>query len=359
MHLSLTLPRAGFDVSVDVQLPMQGITAIFGPSGSGKTSVLRCVAGLEPAAQGVVRLGDQCWLDSAHDVNVPTHRRALGYVFQEASLFPHLDVAANLRYGMQRSAQTDPSVLQEAVNLLGIGSLMQRAVTDLSGGERQRVAIARALVTRPRVLLLDEPLSALDVARRQEIMPWLEKLRDELQLPMLYVTHSLEEVTRLADTLWVLENGRTQALGPLNQVLGAVASPEQWGDEAGALLEAQVVTRDTAWGLAEVAFDGGRLWLRDSGLTLGQAVRVRVLARDVSITETRAQGTSIQNHLSCTVDAILQETHPAQVLVRLRLPEASVPTHLLARITARAAHELQLIEGAPVWAQVKSVALVK
>jgi molybdate transport system ATP-binding protein len=368
LRIALTVPRAHFDVDVDVQLPLSGVTAIFGASGSGKTSVLRAVAGLEPQARGRVHLGTQTWLDTAQGVQVPTHERALGMVFQEASLFDHLDVQGNLRFGLVRSkGRASAQTLQEAVELLGIGHLLHRDTRSLSGGERQRVAIARALATGPRVLLLDEPLAALDAARRQDILPWLETLRRESGIPMLYVTHALDEVARLADTLWVLQDGRTQALGPVTQVLGAVRQPELWGDEAGALFDARVVARDAAWGLAQVAFAGGRLWLRDSGLHVGQSVRVRVLARDVSVTRSRAVDTSIQNHLSCTVQALWPDAHPSQCWVQLRcVPEATsegVRSHedalLLARITARAAHALQLAEGQPVWAQVKSVALIR
>jgi molybdate transport system ATP-binding protein len=368
LRIALTLPRAHHELAVDVQLPLSGVTAIFGPSGSGKTSVLRAVAGLEPQAKGHVQMGEHTWLDTAQGVQVPTHERALGMVFQEASLFDHLDVQGNLRYALVRSkGRASVQTLQEAVDLLGIGHLLHRDTRSLSGGERQRVAIARALATGPRLLLLDEPLAALDAARRQDILPWLETLRRTSGIPMLYVTHALDEVTRLADTLWVLQDGRTQAMGPVTQVLGAVRQPELWGDEAGALFDARVVSLDAAWGLAQVAFTGGRLWLRDSGLHVGQSVRVRMLARDVSVTRSRASDTSIQNHLPCTVQALWPDAHPSQCWVQLRcVPEAgtdgvsaSDDAVLLARITARAAHDLALSVGQSVWAQVKSVALIR
>ncbi|MEY4436197.1 MAG: hypothetical protein RL175_1152, partial [Pseudomonadota bacterium] len=203
IHLKLDIARADFDVSVDVQLPAHGITVIYGPSGCGKTTLLRCVAGLEPSARGVVQLGHEVWQDDAQHVRLPTHQRALGYVFQEASLFDHLDVAGNLAYGHQRAEKfsrnaMSRAVVAQATELLGIGHLLKRRSHELSGGERQRVAIARALVTQPRLLLLDEPLAALDHARRQEVLPWLEKLRDDLNIPMLYVTHAVDEVARLA-----------------------------------------------------------------------------------------------------------------------------------------------------------------
>jgi molybdate transport system ATP-binding protein len=246
-------------------------------------------------------------------------------------------------------------VVAQATELLGIGHLLKRRSHELSGGERQRVAIARALVTQPRLLLLDEPLAALDYARRQEVLPWLEKLRDDLNIPMLYVTHAVDEVARLADTLVVMHEGRVQANGPVAEVLTQANLPVVVGEDAGALLTGIVLHIDTQWHLAQVGFTGGALWVRDSGLSLGQTVRLRVLARDVSVTLHEATHTSIQNHVPCVVDAITPEAHPSQMLLRLRCGD----TVLLARVTARGVHELGLHVGMQVWAQVKSVALVK
>ena len=356
LHLQLSLTRPDFELAVDVRLPEQGISVIFGPSGCGKTSLLRCVAGLEPTARGRVQVGDVCWQDDAQALRWPTHQRPLGYVFQEASLFAHLDVAGNLAYALQRSPDPQAqSVLTQAVALLGIEHLLHRRSAELSGGERQRVAIARALATQPRLLLLDEPLAALDAARKQDVLPWLEKLRDDLRIPMLYVTHALDEVARLADTLVVMDAGRISAHGPVSDVLTQTHLPVATGDDAGALLMGEVVQRETNWHLAQVAFAGGALWVRDSDLQLGQQVRLRVLARDVSVTLEQATQTTIQNHLPCMIEAITPDVHPSQVLLRLRCADAVV----LSRITARGAHDLQLRVGMPAWAQVKSVALVK
>ena len=356
IHLQLDLARADFDVSVGLQLPAHGITVVYGPSGCGKTTLLRCVAGLEPSARGRVQVGHEIWQDDVNKVRLPTHQRALGYVFQEASLFDHLDVASNLAYGQQRTRNhVSDTVLQQAIELLGIGHLLQRRSHELSGGERQRVAIARALVTQPRLLLLDEPLAALDHARRQEVLPWLEKLRDDLNIPMLYVTHAVDEVARLADTLVVMKAGRVQANGPVAEVLTQADLPVVLGEDAGALLTGIVLRLDTSWHLAQVGFAGGALWVRDSGLSVGQTVRLRVLARDVSVTLAEATQTSIQNHVPCMVDAITPEAHPSQVLLRLTCGDSV----LLARVTARGVHDLGLHVGMAVWAQVKSVALVK
>ena len=355
-HIKLLLRRADFELDIDLTLPASGITVLYGPSGCGKTSVLRCVAGLERAHAARVCIGDEVWQDDAQGIFLPPWQRPLGYVFQEASLFEHLDVRGNLVYGLKRSKDANTAIALDAViDLLGIGHLMQRRVQKLSGGERQRVAIARALATQPRLLLLDEPLSALDQARRREILPWLARLRDELRTPMLYVTHAADEVARLADTLVVLEQGRVKAAGATAEVLARMDAPMVLGDDAGALLHGTVVEHDALWHLMRVDFGGGSLWLRDSGLACGQAVRLRVLARDVSLATATPQHTSIQNLLPGTVDAISPDSHPSQALVRVTCGNAV----LLSRITARAVDTLGLTPGHRVWAQVKSVALME
>jgi molybdate transport system ATP-binding protein len=329
---------------------------VFGASGSGKTTLLRCVAGLERAGAALVEIGGAVWQDDAQGIFVPTWKRPLGSVFQEASQFDHLDVRGNLGYGLRRSGGAQQAIaLDGAIELLGIGALLQRRTQELSGGERQRVAIARALATQPQLLLLDEPLASLDLARRREILPWLERLRDQLQIPMLYVTHSADEVARLADTLVVLERGAVAASGPVATVFASIASPALLGDEAGALLEGTVAERDAHWQLARVDFEGGALWLRDSGAAVGQRVRLRVLARDVSIATEAPRNTSIQNLLPAVVHVIAADAHPSQALVQL----ACGGSMLLSRITARAVDSLGLQAGTPVWAQVKSVALVE
>jgi molybdate transport system ATP-binding protein len=356
-QVRLALARDGFRLDAAIAVPDHGITVLFGPSGSGKTTVLRCLAGLERAA-GVVQVAGQAWQDDARGLFLPAWQRPVGYVFQEASLFPHLDVAGNLRYAQRRARpRAAPVPLEAVIELLGLGPLLARATHDLSGGERQRVAIARALATQPELLLLDEPLASIDPARRRDLLPWLEHLRDGLRIPMLYVTHSADEMARLADTLVLMDAGRVLAQGTLADTLARTDLPPARDDEAGALLHGTVAERDARWHLARVDFGGGTLWLRDDGLALGEAVRVRVLARDVSLAaEAPAAGaTSIQNVLPCTVREIAPAAHPSLVLVRLDCG----PSPLLARITARAADALRLAPGQPVWAQVKSAALVR
>ncbi len=355
-QVRITMNRPEFSLRADLQLPARGITMFFGSSGSGKTTLLRCAAGLERPQDALINIGGQTWQDDAHGIFLAPWRRPLGYVFQEASLFDHLDVRGNLLYAQKRAAADGPDIsLEHAIDLLGIAALLPRRTQQLSGGERQRVAIARALATRPRILLLDEPLASLDHARRQEILPWLEKLRDELHIPMLYVTHAADEVARLADTLVVLDRGQVAAAGPVAQVLSRIDLPVVLGDDAGALLDATVAERDERWQLARVDFDGGSLWLRDSQLAIGRRVRVRVLARDVSIALHPPTGSSIQNLLACVVRDLAAGGHPSQVLLRLDCGAST----LLARITARAAHGLELAPGKAVWAQVKSAALIE
>jgi molybdate transport system ATP-binding protein len=361
IHLQINIARSAFELKLELQLPAQGITAIFGPSGSGKTTFLRAVAGLEKNPQGLIQIGENIWQDTKQGIYIPTWQRSLGYVFQESSLLPHLSVAENLNFGLKRvlkSANSAPTAankaLQASIELLGIGGLLQRMPDDLSGGERQRVAIARAIAMQPQLLLMDEPLASLDAARRQEIFPWLARLRDELKIPMLYVTHSAEEVTRLADHLLVLDRGQVKSQGPVNQVLTQVVNPVVVGEDAGALIAGHIGAVDAQWHLSRVDFEGGSVWMRDEGLTVGKAVRIRILARDVSLATSDPQNTSIQNQLRGSIQSITPDPHPSQVMVVLKCGAEEV----LARVTNRAVNELALQVGMPVWAQVKSVALV-
>jgi len=356
LRIRAQLARSGFYLDVDLELPPQGITVLFGPSGSGKTSLLRCVAGLERPVNGLIRFGQHLWQDDSRNIFVPTWQRDLGYVFQEPSLFDHLDVQKNVAYGLDRSKKPGAlEALSGAIALLGIGHLMHRHPANLSGGERQRVAIARALATQPRLLLLDEPLAALDLARRHEILPWLEKMRDELSVPMLYITHSADEVARLADYLVVLDQGAVKAYGAAQDVLARVQSPVIVGEDAGVVLRGTVVQRDTPWHLSQVAFPGGFLWVRDNQLALGRQVRLRVLARDISLSAYEPHDTSIQNQFKGRIEAMVDDTHPSQALVRIRCGESI----LLARVTKRAIHMLGLNSSSEVWAQVKSVAVIE
>lgn len=351
-RFKLTYP--GFTLDVDLDIPSEGTTALFGSSGSGKTSLLRAMAGLERVPSGRLVVDGEVWQDD--EIFLPTHQRPIGYVFQEASLFAHLTVMDNLRYGMKRSAAGGKHVnLDRAIELLGIGHLLERKPDRLSGGERSRVGIARALAVDARLLLMDEPLAALDVRRKKEILPYLERLREELDIPILYVSHSPEEVARLADHIVALEGGRALANGPLMETLARLDLPIRLGEDAGAILEAVVGEIDQAWRLMRVDFPGGSLWARDMGLQVGKRVRVRVLARDVSLARQRSEQISIQNILPCRVDAVADDDHPGLALVRVKVGESI----LLARLTKRAASQLGIVAGEALWVQVKSVAMLE
>ena len=357
----LSLPRRGFALDVSLALPERGVTALFGPSGCGKTTLLRALAGLERAT-GRVALGASVWQDDAARRFVPTHQRPIGYVIQEAALFPHLDVQGNLAYGLKRvDAAARRIALDQVVELLGIAHLLARRPDTLSGGERQRVAIARALATSPQLLLMDEPLAALDARRKAEVLPYLDRLHEELGIPIVYVSHAIDEVARLADHLVLMDAGRVLADGPLPDMLARLDLPVALGDDAGVVLDAVIGERDERWQLArldvqDAGSDGAcRLWARDPGLPLGRRVRLRVLARDVSLTRAPQTGTSIGNQLRGTIEAIADDAHPALALVRVRVGGAPV----VARLTRRSAHALELAVGLPVWAQVKTVALME
>ncbi|HEX5636080.1 MAG TPA: molybdenum ABC transporter ATP-binding protein, partial [Gammaproteobacteria bacterium] len=259
-----------FTLNVNLQLPGKGVTAIFGQSGSGKSTLLRCMAGLQ-RAEGVLHVNDALWQDA--NSFIPVHQRPLAYVFQEASLFAHLSVRRNIEYGYRRLAEHQRKLaFDQVVAWLGIGHLLDRAPDHLSGGEKQRVAIARALLTSPQILLMDEPLSALDQKSKNDILPYLEQLHDELSIPVLYVTHSADEVARLADHVVYMDAGRVIASGNMRETLARLDMPAYMGEEAGVILETVIAERDSQWQLLRVEFTGGSLWVRDTGLALGHKV---------------------------------------------------------------------------------------
>ena len=366
VRLKINFPA--FALDVDLTLPGTGVTALFGPSGSGKTTCLRAIAGLEHAValrsaarRNLVIINGETWQDDSQGIFVATHQRALGYVFQEASLFAHLSVAKNIAFGQKRAApaagaQQKASLTQatdQAVELLGIGHLLARQPHTLSGGERQRVAIARALATRPQLLLMDEPLAALDAKRKAEVLPYLEKLHRELHIPILYVSHAMDEVARLADHLVLLEEGKVAASGPTAEVMTRLDLPLAHGDAAGAVISAKVVSHDPGYHLTLVRFAGGDVTVPQQATGVGQTLRIRVQARDVSLTLHRQTGTSIQNILPVTVTALSIDS-PGQVMVQLDAGGSA----LLARVTARSVDALALEVGKPVFAQVKGVAIL-
>jgi molybdate transport system ATP-binding protein len=363
IEATLRLARRDFELDVALSLPERGVSALFGPSGCGKTTVLRALAGLERAA-GRVALGQEVWQDDAQARFVPTHQRPLGYVIQEAALFPHLSVQGNLDYGRRRTGGNSPEsrqALDQAVELLGIAPLMSRRTTTLSGGERQRVAIARALATRPRLLLMDEPLAALDAQRKAEILPYLERLHTQLALPIVYVTHAMEEVARLADHLVLLREGRVLAAGPMAELMARADLPLAQRDDAGVVIEADVASHDAAYGLMRIEAGGAQLWVGDStSAAVGDRVRASVLARDVSVTRERPQQTSILNVLPVTLTSLHPDRGTVLLQLRVATPAAAsaTPMHLLARITRKSCDTLALQAGDALHAQVKGVALM-
>ncbi len=361
IHARIKLKRAQFTLDVDLHLPGRGFIALFGPSGCGKTTFLRALAGLERGRPGQVRVGGTVWQDDSAGIWVPTHQRALGYVFQEASLFDHLSVGANISYGQKRAttarhiaAHLGVEAVERAIDLLGISHLLDRRPATLSGGERQRVAIARALAAQPRVLLMDEPLAALDSARKAEVLPYLEALQRTLDIPVLYVSHALDEVARLATHLVLLDAGSARASGSAEQLLGRLDLPMAQGDAAATIIEGVLVHHDAAEHLSTVAFAGGELLVSSSAERRpGQRLRLRIQARDVSLTLQHQKHTSILNILPVTV-AEVREDSTGQWMVALDAGGA----RLVARITQRSLFALGVAPGRALFAQVKGVALL-
>ncbi len=352
----LVLARpGGFTLDVDLQVPGRGVTALFGPSGCGKTTCLRAIAGLARAQPGSVVVNGEIWQDDARRIWRPTHQRALGYVFQEASLFEHLSVRGNIEYGQKRTPPARRTVaLAQAVDLLGIAHLMDRRPHALSGGERQRVAMARALATGPRVLLMDEPLAALDAQRKAEVLPYLERLHQALDIPVLYVSHAIDEVARLAAHMVLMQDGRVLASGRTEDMLVRLDLPLAHGDTAASVVEGTVLRHDVHDHITTVRFAGGQLLLASpTDRPAGEAVRLRIQARDVSLTLAEQVDTSILNILPATVVQVSDDS-PGQCMVALD----AGPTRLLARVTQRSAQALALAPGKRVYAQIKGIAIV-
>jgi len=346
------LRRAEFRLTVDVVVPGQGVTALFGRSGCGKTTLLRCVAGLEPSVQGRLRVHGESWQDQAHFV--PAHQRPVGYVFQEGQLFPHLSVLGNLLYGYRR-IRPERRIVQpdDVTRLLGLEGLLERRIHQISGGQRQRVAMGRALLTSPQVLLMDEPLAALDQISKAEILPYLERLHEELSIPVLYVSHAIDEVSRLADHMLLMEEGKIRAQGPLRDLITRADLPLVHGEQASAVLIGDSLSHLEDEHLSCIHLSGGTLYVpRVSDPNRGQ-LRVRVLARDVSVARQAPLPSSILNCLECEIVEIVDDPHPGHCLLKLKLGEQ----HLLSRITRRSRQQLALEAGDTVWASVKGVAL--
>lgn len=352
IQLSATLNH--FVLTTNLELPGQGITVLFGPSGCGKTTLLRCLAGLQ-AAKGTLKIGQETWQTDRY--SLPVHQRSIGYVFQESSLFSHLNVKNNLLYGYQRTPAAERQMdVDDVVAWLGLEALLQRNTDSLSGGQRQRVAIARALLSSPKLLLMDEPLAALDRDSKAEILPCLERLNEKLNIPVIYITHSIEEVTRLADYLVVMRAGKVIANGALNEVLAQPHLPYQLANDASVVIKATIKAIDSDWHLARADFNGGELWVPSQNLLIGQKVRVRLLAKDISLANIESKNTSsIQNHLPGIILSIEDGLYPSQALVRVNVGE----TTLLSQVTKRAIQQLNLTPDMPCQLQIKSAAIIR
>ena len=351
IECKIKIQLESFMLDANFSIPDRGITVVFGPSGSGKTTLLRAIAGLEKSDKGFLKIGDSVW-QKGEDF-LATHKRQIGYVFQDAALFDHLDVKGNLNFVVKRAIGLKEDFIESIHNLLEIKTLLNRKTTQLSGGEKQRVAIARALLTNPKILLLDEPLSALDLKRKNEILPYLDSIHNDLEIPILYVTHSQDEMSRLADHLLLIEDGNIVGSGPVNDMLTRFDMPLSHGGDAVSIIEAEVLKRDSEFNLMHLDFLGGQFIVPDNSFPVQTKVRIRVVARDVSLTKSKQVDTSILNIFPAMVQEIVNEGE-AQVMVRLQIKE----TILLACITRKSSYKLRLEKGSEVFVQVKSVAIL-
>ncbi len=343
-----------FSLDVDLQLPSTGITILFGSSGSGKTTLLRCIAGLEQAPIGFLEINGSVWQDSEHKVFLPTYQRNLGYVFQEANLFPHLSVEDNLQFGLKRlDKRPNKADLKNLLELLGIEHLLKRKPDRLSGGEKQRVAIARALALNPDILLMDEPLAALDFKRKQEILPFLTRLHQQLEIPVLYVTHSHQEVAQLTDTLVLLEEGKVLASGSLSETLSRLDLPFAQDKEASTVWQATLIAHEADYYLTRVTITDESLSLPFIDAALGTSLRIQIYARDVSIALEKPKATSILNILPAIINDFTHDSY-GQCIVQLRVGTQS----LLAHITRKSALLLGLKRDMPVYVQIKGTSLL-
>ena len=343
-----------FHLSVDLDLPTSGITVLFGPSGSGKTTLLRCLAGLERASDGFMQFGNDVWQDEAKGLCLPLHSRPIGYVFQEPRLFPHYSVRSNLLYGYKRIPVEERRIsIEQVVSILGIEHLLERRIHKLSGGEQQRVAIGRALLTSPKLLLMDEPLASLDIQRKQELLPFIRRLHEELRIPVVYVSHAISEILQLADRVALLKQGKLVGAGVLNEVLTSLEFRKSFGSlRVGAVLDARVASHEPEYGLTQLEFKGQSLFVPLQSVAIGQLVRMHILSSDVSLVVGRTHSpTSVLNILEATIIEIREmDQSSVDVLLDIGAP-------LVASITRKSLANLGLKPGQHVYAHIKTVAL--
>ncbi len=347
------LAKDGFSLDVSFSLPEKGITALFGQSGSGKTTILRCIAGLEVPDHGGLKVGEEIWQDKNYFA--PVHKRDVGYVFQDANLFEHLTIEKNLHYGLKRSSKkTNLSAFEDTVQWLRIGHLLSRKPSALSGGQRQRVAIARALLCQPKLLLMDEPLASLDLQSKSEILPYLESLQTKLSIPIIYVSHSPNEVVRIADHMLLLKHGKVLASGAVNDLMTRTDLPLAHLEEACSVVTGKVMSHDQEYHLTYINLIGGIVAVSRLDLCQGQPVKVRIVAKDVSLSLAPGEHSTITNIFPVRVVELTKTHDPAKLIVKLDMGQE----YLLAQITVKSAATLHIQANQLVYAQVKSVALI-
>lgn len=343
-----------FNLNVDLNVEVKGFTVVFGPSGCGKTTLLRCLSGLERSSNGFLKVGEEIWQDEANGIFLPVSQRPIGYVFQEARLFSHLSVEGNLRYGYKRSSNpNDISKFNQVMSIMGIESLLKRRPSQLSGGEKQRVAIARSLLTSPRLLLMDEPLAALDAKRKQEILPYFRRLQTELNIPVFYVTHSLNEVLQLVNTMVLLDKGTVKSVGPVEEMFSNLDLKNRIGNSlVGGVLDATVARQDEDYQLTVLEFKGQTLYIPKQETPVGGKLRVHIHAGDVALSLSDTQGqTSVLNILSGKVIEIASESKN-DYMTHVKL---DIGCPLLATITRKSLDNLNLQPGQVVYAHIKAI----
>jgi len=354
LSVAIQKRRGNFTLDINFSVASNSVIALFGPSGCGKSTVINMIAGLLDADRGFIKLGDTVLFDSTQRTNIAGEHRAIGYVFQEPRLFPHYNVNGNLRYGLQRAhARTQAIAFDTVVDLLGLNQLLTRRIQQLSGGERQRVAIGRALLSQPKLLLLDEPLASLDMARREEVLPYLERLRDFMKIPMVYVSHQFEEVLRLASHVVLMNRGQCLAQGDLQTIsLQPELRTLLGADAIGAVVEGEITAIDQKNRLAQIKIGRGQVSVDAQELNIGQRVRLQLLARDLVLALNAPTGLSIRNQLQGVVTQLTPDNHHA-TLVEIDLGGVTA----MARITNSAVHEMNLHVGLSIWVLVKAVTL--
>ena len=382
----IRVEKNNFILDVSINFPLNGVTGIFGHSGAGKTTLLRSIAGLE-AFKGQLFFGESCWQHRGYGKSLPAHQRSIGYVFQDAGLFPHLTTEGNLRFAEKRATEKSIISFDKVVELLSLNKLLNNKPEQLSGGEKQRVAIARALLIAPKILLLDEPLASLGRTHKEDILPYLERLKGELNIPMLYVSHNMDEIARLSDHILLLENGNKLAEGPIHQVTSQLAVSEQLMSDAGVVMEGKVTAVHDDWHLVEAAIVSSTenptvtnesassgivlnksitkkselnnsLWLKNNNFTVDETVRIRILAKDVSISKDKPELSSILNQLPGSIVEILNDKHDQAIMhVKVCCNESS-DQFVIASIPKKSLEELAVSVGSSVWLQIKSVAVI-